>query len=225
MLKLGPLLIAIGLVILSQVAPAQTQSPQAQTEQQTEESKAQQQPTSPDQETTYNWMVRGKQVISAYLQHASNYCATESTKKEEKWFQDFLCGVKITDVVIAIFSILLVFVTVGLVLIGWIQARRMRVTARQQLRAYIFVDGIWIGNVTTPLAWEVGPDYKPTGAEITHTNLGPAVRIAIKNSGQTPAYKVVHFGEYFSENFLSNLSCGVQGGRFSSPRAICLQAG
>jgi hypothetical protein len=119
----------------------------------------------------------------------------QQRNKKDKWLQDFLCGVKITDVVIAIFSVLLVGVTVGLVIIGYIQARRMRVTARQQLRAYMFVDSIGVGNVTTPLAWEVTPGYKPTGAEITHTALGPVARMVIRNTGQTPAHHVINWGE------------------------------
>jgi hypothetical protein len=77
----------------------------------------------------------------------------------------------------------------------------MRVTARQQLRAYMFVDNITMGNVTTPLVWEVVPGYVPTGAEITHTAFGPAVRMVIKNTGQTPAHYVINWGDMVLREF------------------------
>lgn len=148
-----------------------------------------------------DFMIGLEQAVATDLRQASNYCTRESASKQDKWLQDFACGIKITDVVIAIFSVLLVFVTIGLVAVGWIQARRMRVSARQQLRAYVFVDNITIGNVTTPLAYELAPGYQPTGAEITHTALGPIVRMVIKNTGQTPAHSVVNWGEIVLGDF------------------------
>jgi len=139
--------------------------------------------------------------IVRYLASSSDYCTREYPDKNNKWLQEFLCGVKITDVIIAVFSILLFFATAGLIVVGWMQARRMRVTARQQLRAYVFVDNITIGNVTTPLAWEVGSSYKPTGAEIVNTSLGPVVSMTIKNTGQTPAHNVINWGEIALREF------------------------
>jgi hypothetical protein len=179
----------------------QIEAPPQKTEQKTDDGAPQKQITNPNNNSSRQWIISVEQIVAAELQKASNYCTTDSSQKQDKWLQDFFCGIKITDVVIAIFSILLVFVTIGLVLVGWIQARRMRVTARQQLRAYVFVDSIVMGNVTTPLAWEVVSSYTPTGAEITHTALGPVTRMVIKNTGQTPAHRVVHWGDIVLREF------------------------
>jgi hypothetical protein len=155
----------------------------------------------PNEEKTFYGLISIETIIATQLRKAATYCTTDSANKQDKWLQDFICDIKITDVVIAVFSVLLVGVTIGLVFVGYIQARRMRVTARQQLRAYMFVDNITIGNVTTPLAWEVGGGYAPTGAEITHPALGPVCRMVIKNTGQTPAHRVVNWGEIVLREF------------------------
>jgi hypothetical protein len=186
----------------SWAAPAteQTQTPQAETNQQSKGTNNQQQKSRTFNEMANDFVLSVEQSVAAYLQQATKYCTNESGDKEHKWLQDFLCGVKITDVVIAIFSILLVFVTIGLVVTGWVQAALLRMTAVRQLRAYVFVETANMFNVTTPLAWELIPGYVPTGAEITHTHLGPVMRMLIRNSGQTPAYAVVHWGQtYFRE--------------------------
>jgi hypothetical protein len=186
----------------SWAAPAteQTQTPQAETNQQSEGTNNQQQKSRTFNEAANDFVLSVEQSVAAYLQRATKYCTNESTDKEHKWFQDFVCSVKITDVVIAIFSIFLVFVTIGLVVVGWVQAALLRMTAVRQLRAYVFVETANMFNVTTRLAWELIPGYVPTGAEITHTHLGPVIRMLIRNSGQTPAYAVIHWGEtYFRE--------------------------
>jgi len=179
----------------------QTKPLRPETGQQSERAEDQKQNAPSLYDTARNSLVTIKDSVVEYLQRASRYCVQESAGKQDKWLQDFLCGVKITDVVIAVFSVALVFVTVGLVGIGWIQAGLMRRTARRQLRAYVFIHEAWIGNITTPLAWEVATNYKPTGAEITHPHLGPFARLSIKNSGQTPAYDVVHWGEMYFREF------------------------
>lgn len=179
----------------SQPATEQTKKASEQTEQKATVPQENKDVAKNNYDKTPGWMKGFEAAIATQLQKVSNYCVTKSNNEQDKLLQDFLCSVKVTDVVIAIFSVLLVFVTVGLVFVGWIQARRMRVTARQQLRAYVFVENVNIGNVTTPLAWEVAPGYKPTGAEITHTALGPFIGLLIKNTGQTPAHHVVHFAE------------------------------
>jgi hypothetical protein len=179
----------------------QSEAPPQKAEQKADDSGAHKQITSPYDNASPQWITTIEKIVTSELQKASNYCTTDRAQKDDKWLQDFFCGVKITDVVIAIFSILLVFVTVGLVLVGWIQARRMRVTARQQLRAYVFVDNIAVYNVTTPLAWEVGNNYQPTGAEITHSARGPFVVMVIKNTGQTPANNVINWGDVILREF------------------------
>jgi hypothetical protein len=198
----------IALLLLTGVAFAQSQptakqaeSPQQKSEQKTDGGQQNKQPPHSIYDVTTNWIVRAETIIAVQLQNASTYCAAESTKKEDKWLHDFVCEIKITDVVIAIFSVLLVGVTIGVVIVGYVQARRMRVTARQQLRAYVFVDNISIWNVTTPLTWEVASSYKPTGAEITHSSRGPFITMQIRNTGQTPAHYVVNWGHIVVREF------------------------
>lgn len=128
----------------------EAQAPQSEAEQQSERTQTQKQNTRGFREMASDWMVSIKRSVANYLEQSTKYCTDESADKEHKWLQDFLCGVKITDVVIAIFSILLVLVTVGLVVVGWIQASLLRLTARRQLRAYVFVETAGMYNVTTP---------------------------------------------------------------------------
>lgn len=65
---------------------------------------------------------------------------------------------------------------------------------RRQLRAYVIGESGTIGNVANPIPLYAGQVLPPTGAEITNTACGPVAYIQIKNSGQTPAYKVLHWG-------------------------------
>jgi hypothetical protein len=65
-------------------------------------------------------------------------------------------------------------------------------TARKQLRAYLFINNVSIINVANPIK-PLPHDYKKTGAEITHANVGPTVNIEIKNYGQTPVYNMTHW--------------------------------
>lgn len=64
-------------------------------------------------------------------------------------------------------------------------------TARRQLRAYVAVERGIIANVADP------PTPKgekiETVARILHPDAGPTIQITIKNSGQTPAYDLVHW--------------------------------
>jgi hypothetical protein len=68
-------------------------------------------------------------------------------------------------------------------------------TTRRQLRAYVFIDTIDIlnvfGNRPPPIPGQAPPAVGPW---IYRTDIGPAVMMAIKNSGQTPAYDVIHYG-------------------------------
>jgi hypothetical protein len=77
-------------------------------------------------------------------------------------------------------STFLLLIVTGL--LGWV-AYRQYTTTRAQLRAYIFPEG---ANVYCPGTFNP-PD------PINKDN--PYVMWAIKNSGQTPAYEVVHWGE------------------------------
>lgn len=68
----------------------------------------------------------------------------------------------------------------------------------RQLRAYVVAELGTIVNVADPDPI-VGTSM-PTEARVTHPGWGPIVQIQIKNTGQTPAYDVVHWASlYFTD--------------------------
>ena len=72
-------------------------------------------------------------------------------------------------------------------------------TARRQLRAYVLVERGIIGNVANPIP---GPGEKiETVARILLPTAGPSAQITIKNTGQTPAYELVHWGRICIQEF------------------------
>jgi hypothetical protein len=72
-------------------------------------------------------------------------------------------------------------------------------TARRQLRAYVLVERGIIGNVANPIP---GPGEKiETVARILLPTAGPNAQITIKNTGQTPAYELVHWGRICIQEF------------------------
>lgn len=75
-------------------------------------------------------------LFSGGLQQISDYCNSYPKAEKNKWPQAYYCDFKITDVYIAIFSGLLVFVTGAL---GWIGIQQYRDTRILQ-RAYIAVE-------------------------------------------------------------------------------------
>jgi hypothetical protein len=104
------------------------------------------------------------------LQKISAYCANKPDNEPDKWLHEkFICDVHFTDVIISIFTVLLVFVTGGLIWVGF----RQIVTSRAQLRAYVFVHTAKVvildDEVTVPTAV-----------------------VVIKNSGQTPARRLIN---------------------------------
>jgi len=74
------------------------------------------------------------------------------------------------------------------------QIRLSEETAERQLRAYVLGETASIFNVANPVPMFPGQTFQPTGAEITNPASGPGVIIQIKNTGQTPAFKVNHWG-------------------------------
>jgi hypothetical protein len=215
----GALAIAL-LVLCLYPAPHQASAPQQQAAAQTNATEGETKPTQSYGDAAREWMGSVEQVIASYVKESSHYCGNDGADKEDKWLQDFVCGAKITDVTVAIFSVLLVFVTVGLLFVGWIQARRMRVTARQQLRAYVFVEETNLNNIYTPPPEEVGGGYKPTGAEITHPHFGPAVILKIKNFGQTPAYDVIHIADIKFADFPLKSKLRIPASLFTTKTAL-----
>jgi hypothetical protein len=97
-------------------------------------------------------------------------------------------------------------IAVGATIAGFLQFLALLFTigimvrnGRRQLRAYVMAEIGNIVNVANPDKSK-GPKFK-TGAELAHPEWGPIVRIQIKNTGQTPAYAVVHWAELFYREF------------------------
>jgi hypothetical protein len=125
----------------------------------------------------------------AYINSTTEYCTSERPNAQSEWRKKFICESKITDVVIAILTCLLAIFTGLLVWVGNKQER----TTRQQMRAFVSLDRGSIYNIASPLSPLA--IYKPTGAEIVSPLEGPLAQLTIKNTGSTPAYKVVHWGD------------------------------
>lgn len=69
----------------------------------------------------------------------------------------------------------------------------MRNTAIRQLRAYVFINGIIIGNISgVPPSNAIRQTPIPFGPWVFQPEKGPVVMISLKNSGQTPAYEVTY---------------------------------
>jgi hypothetical protein len=162
---LGVLIVPIG--VLSQQPPSPSQPP---------ENSEQRSPT--EHKTPKDTEHQPRQTPSVLdflssdgLQEISAYCASKPDKDPDKWLHEqFVCDVHITDVAIAIFTGLLVLVTIPLTLVGLCQSRIASRTAKRQLRAYVFISKAEISDVMS--------DQKLT------------TKLVIKNFGQTPAYKI-----------------------------------
>jgi hypothetical protein len=84
---------------------------------------------------------------------------------------------------------------VALVVTIWV----MILNGRRQLRAYIVLERGIIGNVADPPS---GPGERVhTVARLMQPLGGPVAIITIKNTGQTPAYEVVHWGNIAIREF------------------------
>jgi hypothetical protein len=118
----------------------------------------------------------------SYIQLSAGYCTSERPNQQSEWRKKFICESKVTDVVLAGLTFLLVIVTGLLVSVGSRQER----TTRQQTRAFVYLNGGAIYNVASPLAPLA--IYKPTGAEIVSPAEGPMAQLVIKNTGSTPAH-------------------------------------
>jgi hypothetical protein len=112
-----------------------------------------------------------KLFTSAGRYEIATYCQQHGGKSENDWRQKYICDVKITDVYLALFNLLLVGVTVGLIGVGALTIRKMRDTEQRQLRAYVFIDG---------------GSFKVAGRRPGNPRLQG--HIDLKNFGQTPAY-------------------------------------
>lgn len=87
------------------------------------------------------------------------------------------------------------WILAGLGIIGGILALftilTMRWSSERQLRAYVVVERGIIANVANPI--HNRRDNPETVARIIDPQAGPHAQITIKNTGQTPAYNLVHW--------------------------------
>ena len=72
--------------------------------------------------------------------------------------------------------------------------RQMQDTDKRQLRAYVLCESGFIFNVANPVSLFPGQTFQVTDAQITNSAVGPGAKIQIKNTGQTPAFQVRHWG-------------------------------
>jgi hypothetical protein len=126
--------------------------------------------------------------IRSYIEVSASYCTSERPNAQSEWRKKFICESKITDAVIAGLTFFLMIFTGLLVWVG----NKQEKTTRRQMRAFIYLNNGSIYNIASPLAPLA--IYKPTGAELVSPVEGPLAQLTVKNSGSTPAFKVVHLG-------------------------------
>jgi hypothetical protein len=129
------------IVILVSVIPAQSQNrPQPQPQQQADRASKSQ--------------YRAEAGFFSRLDFISPYCTRATGDEQNKWRKNFICEVKITDVVIAAFTAFLAVFTWLLVRVGGRQARLARDTLIVQ-RAFVFVRNVILAANLDPNTEEV----------------------------------------------------------------------
>jgi hypothetical protein len=88
-------------------------------------------------------------------------------------------------------AICLIFVGIGGIWVARRTLNHMRESSEIQARAYVVVERGIIANVVNPI--HDRRDHIETVARIIDPQAGPHAQITIKNTGQTPAYKLVHW--------------------------------
>jgi hypothetical protein len=117
-----------------------------------------------------------------------------------------------------IIGVVVALIGVGALICQTILSRR---SSERQLRAYVVCESASIFNVANPVPIFQGQVFTPTGAEITNPGAGPAAVVIIKNTGQTPAYDVVHWANICFREYplIASLPAKIPGdGKF--PRSI-----
>jgi hypothetical protein len=79
------------------------------------------------------WFIVFRVLLPSGLQGITKYCASYTEEEKNQWPQRYYCDLKITDVYVAVFSGLLVFVTLGLVWVGVQQYNDTRILQRAYL--------------------------------------------------------------------------------------------
>jgi hypothetical protein len=124
-------------------------------------------------------------------QHATQPLSTFKGQREDVDMQDKLA--RYTKWLVIVGTVQFIAL-IGQGIVFWLTLSQMRNTGERQLRAYVVTELGTIGNIANPVPLYPGQVIIPTGAEITNQGCGPVARIQIKNTGQTPAYQVVHWG-------------------------------
>ena len=95
------------------------------------------------------------------------HAGKRSQPLKRPWTEHFICDAKFTDVVLGWFTLLLVYVTGGLIWIGVRQEQRMRDTAQRQLRAYLSIEGFpyrsHMNPTTNAVWWSIHPVWRNGG--------------------------------------------------------------
>lgn len=98
---------------------------------------------------------------------------------------------KILQNPVAVFTGIIAIFTILLVVAGFRQVAISRNTAVRQLRAYVHISSIAITNVANPIP-PPGEHSCPETPAMLSKDCGPIAFVEIKNTGQTPAYDVLH---------------------------------
>ena len=116
----------------------------------------------------------------------------QSKSKEEQAKADSLYNLTKLYMWATIVGVLVALSGVAALIAQTIITRR---SSQQELRAYVVQELGNISNVANPIQAFRGEAITPTGAEISNPAVGPVAYIQIKNTGQTPAFEVRHWGD------------------------------
>jgi hypothetical protein len=142
------LLLALTAFYGFQIGRSQTQTPTPQTQQQSNGTAKNE---GDSKSSIYSRFVR-------YIDTTSVYCSSNRQNEKNEWLKKFLCDSKITDAVIAIFTVFLALLTGGLVFVGAHQVTDTRILQRAYLSVepggiepYLSLDGrlscdVWFVN-------------------------------------------------------------------------------
>jgi hypothetical protein len=125
------------------------------------------------------------QVVCVVNQPSSGPESNRAEKQVPTYFQRLFSAENLP-------TIALIFVGIGGIWVAVVTLNHLRESSEQQLRAYVVTENGSIVNVADPLPVE--GEYKPTEARLTNPQWGPVARVQIKNTGQTPAYDLYHWG-------------------------------
>lgn len=109
-------------------ASQQPQSPQPHASERAERPRENENRANTNSDITYGF----------YLKKYSAYCDTQPANENDKWRHEFWCEFKITDAIIAAFTVILTIVTTGLIIVGICQTRQVAKTfslARDEFNA------------------------------------------------------------------------------------------